>query len=133
MIPTNTYPRRKKAPVYISQDRSTEDCLKLDGTEERIGDVAYKRVTKTEAADLYSKRRTIYVNIVPQVRTWWKPLAFNIFKIRDEFPGNNFNDVVSTKPGSLLRSRFPRWKDEFYFFVKIPIEAKRSPRYANAI
>lgn len=108
--------------------RSVKECLIPTG-EIMSNDfcTAYNRVTQKEAEDLYANRRTIIINIVDEVKTWWKPARMQYHMVKKEHPEENFFKALAR----LRKEFFPRWRHELYFFVEIPIHSKK--KFASAV
>ena len=109
--------------------RTTAECLIPTGEiMSRDFKTAYNRISQKEAEDLYANRRTILINIVDDVRTWWEPARMQYHEVKKEHPEENFFDALKR----IKKEKFPRWRyDEYYFFVEIHVHPKK--KYAKAI
>lgn len=134
--------------VAKPKNRSVEECMSLSSdiifckkTAEFV-----KRVNREEMDDLWCRGKTIIFSFVPGVDPHFKPvrlskamlikkelhgLHIDASKLPDDFNGNYHLLRLKTIIEAIVRPSLPVKSDEIYYYVYIPVEAKKAPRHAS--
>lgn len=113
--------------------RSYEQLMSLLDAEKAKSGEMYKKVSFEEAHDLWCRKATLLFNSYDSVNTFWQPYRLSLGKLKreDKIRGTElskirFRDVLDI----FVRPSLPKASKDLYFFVVIPVAAKRAPRHA---
>lgn len=130
---TNSYLRKKNADAMRPR-RSYDELMSLLDVQKMKSGEMYKQVSFEEAHDLWCRKQTLLFNTYNSVNTFWQPYRLSLGMLQREDKLRNtelskirFRDIINI----FVKPSLPKASDDIFFFVVIPVAAKRAPHNSS--